>query len=178
MPTSCWSDGSPPPREKAQRFRVDSSCCVLLKQDKLLDMGLLADFLLFHLNRQGAECQEAYCGRYAIREPIDDIMTVLVNRTVPAAALLLARLVIWIDDICRVGASPLQGLSKPGLILACCCAGCRGGESRDWSSRQQRQRSTPWEKCRGQGDIGGTSPTCCCDHGEGFSEGAPWQAHF
>lgn len=42
-------------------------------------MDILADFLLFHLNRQGPELQEAYCRRYGIREPLDDIATVLVS---------------------------------------------------------------------------------------------------
>ena len=99
--------------EKAQRFSADSFCCVLLDQDKLLDMGLLADFLLFHLNRQGAECQEAYCRRYAIREPIDDIVTVLVRCIVPAAALalVLALLAIRVDDTSLIDAS-LQRMSK------------------------------------------------------------------
>lgn len=53
----------------------------LLEQDKLLDMELLADFLLFHLNQQGAGCQAAYCQRYGIEEPIDDIVSVLVSAT-------------------------------------------------------------------------------------------------
>jgi hypothetical protein len=45
-------------------------------------MELLADFLLFHLNRQGAECQAAYCRRYGVGEPIDDIVPVLVGATI------------------------------------------------------------------------------------------------
>ena len=35
--------------------------------------------MLFHLNRH-AECRDAYCKRYAIREPQDDIAQILVRQ--------------------------------------------------------------------------------------------------